>query len=321
MTSASLRAHPEGTAFPPSESQSALAVLAMVGRVHIVAIAAMGTLTFGWLFTGHFPVELALLAALDWFLVNLLNRVVDLPEDAKNGIVGTSFVARYRRTILVLGLGVLAASFLVVPFMFREARAGAWLTSLRVAYHALGIAYNWPVLPGGRRIKELYFWKNVASAVGFLLTVFGYPLAARAAGSAFPAGIGVGTVVMAGLFFFLFEISYEVLYDLRDVAGDAAEGVKTYPVVHGKALAERIVFGLAGASAAVLAIGFASGVVPWRIFVMIAAPLAQIALARRMLARTDRAVTSADCVGITWLGAALLAVYDVWVAIGLPGVA
>jgi hypothetical protein len=89
-------------------------------------------------------------------------------------------------------------------------------------------------------------------------------------------------------------------------------------VIHGEHVAEAIVYALSAASALVLVAGFAAGAVPWRIFVMIAAPLVQIAFARRVL---RRGITSADCVGITWLGAALLAAYDAWVAFGLPGVA
>ena len=58
-----------------------LALFASVSRLHIVAIAALGTFTFGWLFTGRHLPQLAAITAFDWFLVNLLNRVVDLPED------------------------------------------------------------------------------------------------------------------------------------------------------------------------------------------------------------------------------------------------
>ncbi len=68
------------------------ALAAGVGRLHILAIAALGTFTFGWLFTGHHPWLLAGVTAFDWFLVNLLNRVVDLAEDAQNALVGTDFV-------------------------------------------------------------------------------------------------------------------------------------------------------------------------------------------------------------------------------------
>ena len=32
-----------------------------------------------------------------------------------------------------------------------------------------------------------------------------------------------------------------------------------------------------------------------------------------------RTITTADCVNITWIGAALLAGYHLWAALGLPG--
>jgi len=54
--------------------------LASIGRLHIVAIAVAGTFTFGWLFTGRYLWAIAALAGFDWFLVNLLNRVVDTPR-------------------------------------------------------------------------------------------------------------------------------------------------------------------------------------------------------------------------------------------------
>ena len=282
--------------------------LLTVGRLHITAIAALGTLTFGWLFTGTRPWLLAAVCALDWYLVNLLNRVVDLEEDRLNRITGTDFVARHQRTIRRGGFVTLAASLLLLHPLL-----GA-VTGLRVAYHALGLAYNWPLLPGGRRIKELYFWKNTASAMGFLITVFGYPLIG---GHPFPPGIGVATVVISMVFFTLFELSYEVIYDLRDVAGDRSAGVRTYPVVHGVAAAVRIVDGLLLASLGLLVAGWIGGLVPWRITVMGAGPLLQFVLYKRALAR---GISSRDCLRITWLGAGLLVAYHLWVVAGLPGV-
>jgi len=289
-------------------------VFSSVGRLHIVAIAALGTFTFGWLFTGRYPFFLAAVCALDWFVVNLLNRVVDLPEDRANRIVGTGFVDRHRRLLSVLGFALLGGSLAGVHFVAPE------LIWLRVGYHSLGLAYNWPLLPGRRRIKQLYFFKNTASAVGFMLTVFGYPLASAGWGTdpgALAPGISWATIAVSGVFFFLFELSYEVLYDLRDAPGDAASGVRTYPVVHGSRAAVRIVEALIASSVLVLVGGYALGVVPWRIVVMVLAPLLQLTLARRAL---RRGITSADCVGITWLGAGLLLAYHVWVVAGLPGV-
>ncbi len=291
-----------------------LRLFASVSRLHIVAIGALGTFTFGWLFSGDYPWLLAGVCALDWFLVNLLNRVVDLQEDEANQIYGTAFVARNRRAIMVGGFGLLAGSLVAVHMVRPE------VTPLRVAFHTLGFAYNWPLLPGKRRIKQLYFWKNTASAVGFMLTVFGFPLSGLAWGrdpSVLAPGISMATIVCSAGFFMLFELSYEVIYDLRDAKGDALADVRTYPVVHGEDGAVRIIDGLIAASLTFLVAGYVAGAVPWRIFVMLLAPAIQVALYKRWV---RRGITSQDCTRLTWLGVALLTSYHLWVVTGLPGV-
>lgn len=294
--------------------RGAWATFASVGRLHIVAIAALGTLTFAWLFFGVRPGWLAAVCALDWYVVNLLNRVVDLPEDRANAIPGVDFVLRHRRALLVLGVGLLVISLVVVHLLAPS------LTPWRVLFHALGMAYNWPLLPGGRRIKQLYFWKNSASAVGFLVTLFAYPLAWRheaPGGLALLPDVTWVTIGLAAAFFFLFELSYEVIYDLRDAPGDRAAGVRSYPVVHGQHVATRLIEVLLAASLAVLVVGYAVGSVPWRLAVMGAAPLLQLVLYKAMLRRGG--VRSTDCVGLTWVGATLLVAYHLWALLDLPG--
>jgi 4-hydroxybenzoate polyprenyltransferase len=185
----------------------------------------------------------------------------------------------------------------------------------------LGILYNWRLLPGRHRLKELYFFKNTASATGFMITVFGYPLATMVWGEgphSFPPGIRWSTVGFSAAFFFLFEISYEVIYDLRDAAGDRWAGVRTYPAVHGERVATQIVDGLIISSMAVLTMGYAIGVVPWRIFIMIAVPPIQLVIYKRAVARGG--VTPRDCIRITWIGVILILIYHLWVLMGLPGV-
>ncbi|MCA9562035.1 MAG: UbiA family prenyltransferase [Myxococcales bacterium] len=293
---------------------NALQTFASISRFHIVAIATVACLTFGWLFTGQYLWVLSLVCGADWFIVNLLNRVVDLPEDRANQIAGTGFVERHRRALLLVGFGTLIGSIALVHLRYPE------VLPLRLGYHALGLSYNWPLLPGGKRIKQLYFWKNTASATGFLLTVFGYPLVVSLCGSSdlpFPPGINLTTIALTAVFFMLFELSYEVIYDLRDAPGDAREGVKTYPVVHGQRGAVRIIDGLVTASVITIVAGYFAGPIPWRILVMVLAPILQLVLYKRALAR---GITSRDCVQLTWLGAALLAAYNGWVFAGLPGV-
>jgi 4-hydroxybenzoate polyprenyltransferase len=244
-------------------------------------------------------------------LVNILNRVVDLGEDKKNAVVGTNFVERHQRVVLRVGLGTLITSLVAVALIEPA------LLIPRLAYHSLGLAYNWPIFPGGRRIKQLYFWKNTASAMGFILTLFVYPMVVTWHGDLdFAPGMSWAAVAITALFFFLFELSYEVIYDLRDAPGDAAEGVRTYPVVHGQRGAVRIIDALIGASLAVMIAGYAAGLLPWALFVMILAPVLQLVLYKPAL---RRGITSQDCVRLTWLGAILMLAYHGWYLLDLPG--
>ena len=113
--------------------------------------------------------------------------------------------------------------------------------------------------------------------------------------------------------------AFEVLYDLRDADGDRAVGVPTFPVVHGPAVSATIVRSLAWGSIASLLAARAAGVVLTRELLMIAAPLAQLGFLRY---RGPDKITRADCIGITWGGAALLLVYlagtAAWTRAGLP---
>ena len=284
-----------------------------VGRLHITAIAALGVFTFGWLFMGEYPWLLALVCGFDWYVVNLINRIVDFEEDEANRIAGADFAIRNKSAILTAVVMVLILSIFLVHFL------NPAITWLRIGAHLLGAAYNWPILPGRRRLKRLYFWKNTASAAGFMITLFGYPLATMAWGhgpTEFPPGISWATVLFSGTFFLLFEISYEVIYDLRDVKGDTLAGIKTYPVVHGERVAVHIIDGLMLTSMAVLIAGYAIHVLPWRVFIMIAAPTPQFIAYKRAL---RRGVSAADCIRLTWLGVAMLFIYHIWVIAELPG--
>lgn len=293
----------------------ALRTWASIGRLHIVAIAALGTFTFAWLFLDRYLFSLAAISALDWFLVNLLNRVVDLKEDKLNAIRGVQLVDRRQKGILYSGLFMLLSSLVLFAFFFPIE-----LTIFRLLYHLLGLSYNWSFSSQRPRLKERYFWKNTASAMGFLLTVFGYPLAIGGffrGTLVFPPGMGSGSLVFLLLFFFLFEISYEIMYDLRDIEGDRLAKVKTYPVVHGEKTAMRIIDALLLTSSLILLLGYLSGHVPWRAFVMILAPLVNFFFYKRAM---KRGLSKRDCIQLTYLGAALLFLYHLWVVLGLPGV-
>jgi len=294
-----------------SSKPGALADGLAIVRYHIVLIAMAATLVFGWLMTGQRPFALALIVGLDWFLINLLNRVTDLEEDLANGIQGTERIARSKRLVAIGSFALLFGSFathLVYP----------QITPLRIAVQTIGMAYNYrlvPTLAGMRRLKELYFFKNFGSACLFVLTCFGYPLAA----SGWRPIMRWPAIATLIVFFVLYEITFEILYDLRDLDGDRKEGIPTYPVVHGQKVALRIIDALLVLALVVLVIGLATGTLGVREGLMLAAPLLQ-----RLFypARVARGLTSADCIALTNLGTAELVLFligtAIWSAAGLP---
>ena len=298
--------------------------LSSIVRPHILAIAGLACLTFGWLLTGEHPWLVAVFAVADWFLINLLNRVTDIAEDVANRVPGAESMQANRRAwvlaCVVVAAGSFAASAALLPA----------LTPWRVGVQLIGLGYNYRVVPwpgGRRRFKEVYFLKNFGSAVIFVLTGFVYPVVAW--GGAAGGALDWAMAVVLCAFFVPFEITYEILYDLRDVDGDRAADpvIPTYPVVHGPDAAIRIIDGLLAASALVMAGGLAAGWVGVREGLMLAAPALQFAFYRRRLRKAGGApgagaISHADCTAVTWMGAGLLAVYligtHVWLQLGLP---
>ncbi len=288
--------------------------VASILRLHIIGVAVAAALVFGWLFTGEYLFAVGLLVALDWCLINLLNRVSDVREDLANGIRGTGLVAAHPRAFLGGWFALLALSFAL----------GWWLhpalTWIRVVVQVIGVGYSYAIVPtpgGLKRYKDMYFFKNGMSAFLFVLTCFVYPIAANGWQVSHPGGWAAVGVLAA--FFVPFEITYEILYDLRDLEGDRLAGVPTYPVVHGPDVSRRIIDALLALSAVVLAGGLAAGVVGLREGLMLAAPGVQLAYYRP---RFRRGLTRGDCIAVTHLGTALLLLFlvgtYVWARAGLP---
>ncbi len=272
-----------------------------LGRFHIVAIAALATVVFGWEFDGLIRWTAGGLVAFDWFVLNLFNRIADVPEDKKNGVAGTGFVEQNAGALMRIATLALAISFIGARPL------GTPLMVLRAAFHIGGFAYSFPTV--GRRIKEIFLVKNVFSGALFIISVIGYPLALRDATPPLPEVIGLA------LFFLPLEITYELIYDLRDVEGDAAAGLVTLPVKWGAQRTRAFIDMLLAASAAVLLLGFLTGALEWRELVMIAAPVQQALVLRLWI---PREVHRRDAIGITWLGAVQLASYLGWIAFGGP---
>lgn len=296
----------------PLERGGLFADALAIARYHIMLVAMSACVVFGWLMTGRHMWALTAVVAVDWFLINLMNRVTDIEEDRKNGIRGTERVARHRGAVTIGAFALLAASFVPTHLLWPE------LTVWRAAVQGIGLGYNYDIVPtpsGLSRFKEIYFFKNFGSSVIFVLTCFVYPLASDPSARV----MGWGAIVVLVLFFVSFELTYEILYDLRDLDGDRREGVPTYPVVHGPATARRIIDGLLAGSALVLVLGLGARLIGLREGLMLAAPAVQLAFYRP---RYRRGLTSRDCIVLTHLGTGLLLFYllgtAAWQAAGLP---
>lgn len=289
---------------------SAVSDALAIARYHIVMVAMVACVAFGWVETGQRLWLVALVCGLDWFLINLMNRITDLAEDEKNGIAGTARVARHRRALTVGAAVLMLGSFVATHL--------AWpaLTPFRVAVQLIGLGYNYPIVPtlkGLSRFKEMYFFKNFGSSVLFVLTGFVYPLAVAERIASW------GTIACLVCFFVPFELTYEILYDLRDLEGDRAENVPTYPVVHGPVVARRIIDGLLIGASLSLVVGLGTGALGLREGLMLAAPAIQLAFYRPRLAR---GLTARDCIVLTHLGSAQVALWILgtwlWSLAGLP---
>ena len=272
-----------------------------LGRFHIVAIASLSAVVFGWQFDGRLGLVAGGLVAFDWFLLNLVNRIADVPEDKENGVSGTGFVEENAGALMRIAFIALAVSLVGARPL------GTNLLVLRIAFHLGGFAYSFPTV--GPRIKEVFVLKNVFSALLFILSVIGYPLALGAAAPPLPE------VIALCAFFLPLEITYQLIYDLRDLKGDAAAGIVTLPIRWGERRTRALVELLLALSAVALLAGYLSGALRWRELVMIAAPLQQALVLRLWI---PREVGKRAAVGITWLGAAQLLSYLVWVGLGLP---
>jgi 4-hydroxybenzoate polyprenyltransferase len=295
--------------------RSALADAAAITRFHILLIGAVAAVVFGWLMTGRYPWAIGAIAGLDWFLINLMNRVTDLDEDRQNGIRGTERVAR-RKTAITIGSALLLVGSIVATHLVWPA-----LTPWRIAVQLIGLGYNYRLVPtprGWSRFKEIYFFKNFGSSVLFVLTCFVYPLAV-AVDEGVPRVLDAAAIVTLVLFFVPFELTYEILYDLRDLEGDRAQGVPTYPVVHGVARSRQIIDGLLLGASLVLIAGVLAGWLGVRELLMLVAPAVQLVLYRRWW---RRGLTPRDCIVLTHVGTAQLVLFLVgtalWREAGLP---
>jgi 4-hydroxybenzoate polyprenyltransferase len=267
-------------------------------RPHIFILASVAALVFSSFYSESLLWQAAFWAGLDWSILNLLNKCGDIEEDLANGQSETSFVLKYRSRILI-SCGLMLFGTLILTW-----QQSLDLTLLRILFHLGGILYSFEVIFGLRRLKEYTGIKNLASALLFIISGFGYGIALRQG-----ALIESSWAIFAfSLYFVIFEISYEIIYDWRDIAGDLQSGIETIPTKIGAARTFKLVAALQVASVFVL-IG-AQNILGFNPIFLIFSGGPLCVLGWIYLKRKD--VSKTFCTSLTWFTAMLLLFFLGW---------
>lgn len=223
-------------------------LLLKITRMHLFMVGATSSLVFGSMITGEFQWILMLIVLFDWFQVNLCNTATDWKEDRFNRVSYSKLALNNHKKIITFCSITTSISFLLHYWYLPN------LLLPRMIGFLLGFLYNFPVLPGKKRLKQINPLKNLASCLGFIITLFIYPI------SSFPIANNVDFLFILSLlgFFIPIEISFEIIYDLRDINGDRYAEVHSFPVVYGSAWAKRavIILDICSISFTLLSLGF-----------------------------------------------------------------
>lgn len=157
------------------------------------------------------------------FAVYNLNRKTDEDEDAVNHTERYSFTKKYEA---ILFRSAISAFILAFCLSALQGPGSLLVTTIPVV---AGIVYSVPLLParlGFRRLKEIPFIKSLIVAFSWAVPPALLPICH----AGLPVDAATGIV---GVFFFFQIFTNTVVYDLRDVEGDAASGVRTIPTILG----------------------------------------------------------------------------------------
>lgn len=193
---------------------------------------------FAELRAGSFP---PLIAFLTFYAIYSLDRVADLAADGATHPERARFSLRHARLLRGSALAAYALALVLAG------RHGGWCIASALVPLAALLLYSFSFLPpsvarrvGFSRLKEVFVLKNVW--VAGTLTATPVLLAAAAHG-----GVRAWAPVLAtGAFLFGRMGVNVVMFDVRDEAGDGANGLRSVPVVLGRARTLRLLQGLNG---------------------------------------------------------------------------
>ena len=168
------------------------------------------------------PVVL-ILGMLTTYSVYNLNRKTDENEDMINHSERYAFTKRYEKTLLATAIGAYVLALVLSGFY------GMVVIIVSAIPLLSGLVYSTPLFPRGfryRRLKEIPVAKSLLVAFAWALPPALLPVFVA---GAVPGIITIGVI----LFFFSLVFINTVLFDIRDVEGDRATGVRTIPVCIG----------------------------------------------------------------------------------------
>lgn len=185
-----------------------------------VGLIAVAFVWGNYALLGQAPgLPLLVLAGCGTFLIYQFERGSGFaPEDRYNHPRRQAWLRRHAPLQRRLAAAALVIALLMLPFLRPVTLVGGSVLAM------LGVLYALPLLPGGRRLKALWFVKPLAIAGGW--AAGGVLLPALEAGLAF-------SPVVAGLVAYrlLFILPNALLVDWLDREGDARAGLRTVATV------------------------------------------------------------------------------------------
>lgn len=228
-----------------THSPLARAVLFLVHSNLLISVAATGIAVATMILVAFpiRPVPLFIVFAVTLFVYSF-NRIADLAEDKRNVPDRAAFVSRYGKPLLAVGIVLYAAA---AVFVALQGVPGA---------PALGLPLLIAWLYSSVGLKRILLVKNLLVGVAWGLI---------------PTGVGVYYGVFPDAeILFLTGFTTAVLtiaaavFDIKDIEGDRAEGIRTVPIVVGPAWTRRLAAGAASLLGIVVVGTVLAGVLPPR---------------------------------------------------------
>lgn len=243
---------------PRGAAGAVRAFLVTLARENVLLAFAMGAITLVAQVMEELPAEAVspLVVALAFYAIYTLDRAGDADADDLTHPERARFSRHNARRMRAASLAAYALALALA------ARRGGWAVAVALLPLAALLLYSFRIVPpriarrvGFARIKEIFVLKNVWVAATLAGAATLLPIATAGDAPRWPAAAAMG-----GFLFGRWWIN-TLLFDLRDEAGDRANGLRTVPVVLGRARTLRLLHAcnaaLAAATLAVPLLGWA----------------------------------------------------------------